>query len=967
MKHFSRRELLLGASLLAMSRNAEAGINNPGTASSQPVTPGFNGGLKQTNTVSPFGPGCYMFINFIKSGSELQYLNPPTDTSLPKVPSLELDADGYPTTLVAGTGGYGTAFTLPNATQYAGRWVLKWDGTGTVTPGNFNFTTNLTQSNRVEFTNNDTSPSWTSCTIFIQAFSNAPNYVKNLRMCRLIDEALMDAGQLIYPDHLTLMKSSKPGAIRSLGWGGGFDGTNTALIATWAQRRSRNYVQYGGGRYDSTKFPGVTGAACTTTRSGTDYTLAYPGFTLTDKVLVHLIWDSDIPHRLNTTVTLPWSTTNGVAININWPSHGLAVGNTFALGNNTGNVPPSAINLATQQIFFVNNVVDADNFTFSATSGGSSILATATASGNMLIATVARININSTGFVKLTDFQTPNPSSVGSVNGQTPKAGLSTIIYDATTGWFHISASGPSLMCGGPPEVFIDYCAAIGANPWMTAPFMAMTTGGALGAVTDYMPSWVTYAKNTYAWMKPLIEPYNETWNPSLAGLGTHYASTLAYTIYPTAGSNRPVDETYGKWVSDLGQAMSTVFGNDRTKYSMLSMGQADTWRNPASANINDARLTSHLYVSLGGSPAYLWTDRVGAACYYFAQETDTVAEIIHAFGYSVTNAGNPSGQSAIAEAYAATANSGVNTTFTLAAVKNIFGNIKNWGLGLNGTSTVPNAAGGNTVKGMVAYEGGYGPDVPPDGGDASTSVALTAGAITQASPCVVTLTNNTTTADGTATTGNPGVVGMMVNIQFVSGMTQLNNPGPGLSNFTSGSANIAHSNALLVNQAVMFTTTPPSPFAINTPYYVLGTGLSTTNIQISATRGGTAIVASATSSNVTTQEGWFISAVGASTITLDVDSTGFTAWTNASQAKVTYTASRAYTGTLRLASVQTAAMGVNNTQMYTDFFSFGGGGFTAEYPSNFIYFGNAGAWAVLNPNIYTALTPQWNSIVAQQ
>lgn len=978
----SRRALLLGASLLALSR-ANAGINNPGSASSQqPVIPGFNGGLKQVNTVSPFGPGCYLFMNFIKSASEIQYLSPPTDATWPKLPALELDADGYPTTLVAGTGGYFMNFTIPNATQYSQRWVLKWDGVGTVIPANFNATTNLTASNRLEFTNNDTSANWTSCAIFVQAFSNSPNHVTNLRMCRKIDEALMDAGQIVFPDHLTLMKSAKPGAIRSLGWGGGFDGTNTALVATWAQRRSRNFIQYGGGKYDSTKFPGATGTACTTTHSGTDYTLAYSGFTLTDKVLVHLIFDASAPHiSTGTTVQLAWSTTNGVAININWTAHGLAVGNTIAFGDSTGTVPPSAINLATQQIFFVNNVVDANNFTFSATSGGSSVLATATTSGNLKIATIPRININSTGFVKMRDFQTPNPSSVGSVCGVTPAAGLSTIIYDATTGWFHISRSGPSLMCGGSPEVFVDYCAAIGANPWMTAPFLSQTIGAGVG-VTDYMTSWVTYAKNTYPWMKPLVEPYNETWNPGLACLGTHYASTLSYALWQSqilAGGtlNRNIDNAYGKWVSDLGQAISAIYGNDRTKYSMLCMGQGTTFHDPASLVINDARLVSNLYVTVnGGQPAYKWTDRVGAANYIGSSEQDGFQEQVDAVNYYVTNNGNPSGQSAISESYTANVNSGVDTPYTTTYIQTLFTNIKAWALGQNGASVVPApGASGNTVKGIVGYEGGWGPDVPVDHGDAVTNVSLVATpGITQANPCVVTIAsgNSSTTVDGNANySGNPGVVGQMINMQFVSGMTQLNNGGLLGATFTSGSASIACTQTLIANQAVMFVAggqLPPAPFQLNIPYHVISTGLSGSAFQLSATKGGSAIVASASqASTVFTQGGWFVTVVSGLTITLDVDSTGFTAWTNASQAQIVWTGTGAYVGALRLSGILTNALGTANTQMYANHLALGGGGFTAEYPSNFIYFGNAGAWAVLNPNIYAPLTPQWNSIVAQQ
>lgn len=1045
MKHLSRRELLLGASLLVLSKNAEAGINNPGSASSQqPVTPGFNGGLTQTNTLGAIGPGGWFFINWIKGGNEIFYLSPPTDPTAPSAPIIELDANGYPTTLVTGTGGYGTNFTIPNANVYSGKWVLTWDGTGTVSPANFTFTTTLSTANRREFTNQDTATNWTSCFLFIQSFSNTPNHVRNLKMFRLADETAVNAGQVWLPEHLTLMKSAKPGAIRSLGWGGDFNGTNTALIGLWSQRKPTGYVTWTGQILNPAWFPGATGGAGTTTRSGTDYTLSYSGFTLADKVVVQLIFDSDVPHRNNATVTLSWSTTNTVAINVNWASHGLAVGNTIVMGNSSS--PPSAI--TSGQIYFVSNVVDANNFNISATSGGASILATATTSGSMQIATVPRININSTGFVKLTDFQTPVATNIGSICGTTPKAGLSTIIYDATTGWFHIGRSdGAGLTCGSPPEVFIDYCAAIGSHPWMTAPFMTQTTSGALGGVTDFMTSWVTYAKNNYSWMKPLIEPYNETWNPSLAGLGTFYASTLAYTLWPAqAPTSRPVDECYGKWVSDLGQAMSAIYGNDRTKYSMLCMGQAVTFHDAASLNINDPRLVSNLYVSVsGGQAAYKFCDRVGAATYYNTPQLDGVSEIQSAFSYVITNAGNPSGQAAVAEAYATTANDGTDRAFTLKYVKNTFVNIKAWGLGLNGGSTVPNAAGGNTVKGIVSYEGGWGPDVPIGDGNWTTPVA-SSGNITNANPCVVTLSTaaNNSADGGYSFSGNPGVVGMVVNLSGVNvaGMPEINNNLVKCT-FTNGSASIAGVQSLVVNQGVSFTGTPPTPFVAGTQYFVISTGLSNTafqlsatqggsaitataggtgwlnssnnlscsfasgsanitaaqtllvnqavifpttfgslpanvkfdtpyyvvastnsTFQISATRGGTAIVASGNAS-CTAQVGWFVTAVGVSTITLDLDSTGFGTWT--SGGTVTWTQNGRWTDTLRIAALLTNAMGTNNTQMYTDFYALGAGGFTAEYCSNFLYFGNAGAWSVIQPNILTAtLTPCWNSIVAK-
>lgn len=63
---------------------------------------------------------------------------------------------------------------------------------------------------------------------------------------------------------------------------------------------------------------------------------------------------------------------------------------------------------------------------------------------------------------------------------------------------------------------------------------------------------------------------------------------------------------------------------------------------------------------------------------------------------------------------------------------------------------------------------------------------------------------------------------------------------------FTNGSANISFSNSFIAGQPVRFTTTGtlPTNFATSTVYYVIATGLTASNIQVSATLGGAAITA---------------------------------------------------------------------------------------------------------------------------
>jgi hypothetical protein len=76
-----------------------------------------------------------------------------------------------------------------------------------------------------------------------------------------------------------------------------------------------------------------------------------------------------------------------------------------------------------------------------------------------------------------------------------------------------------------------------------------------------------------------------------------------------------------------------------------------------------------------------------------------------------------------------------------------------------------------------------------------------------------------------------------------------------GTATFTNSSANIGYTNSFAANQAVQFTSsgTLPTNFALATTYYVIATGLSGSNIQVSATMGGAAITAGSAGSGTQT------------------------------------------------------------------------------------------------------------------
>ena len=72
---------------------------------------------------------------------------------------------------------------------------------------------------------------------------------------------------------------------------------------------------------------------------------------------------------------------------------------------------------------------------------------------------------------------------------------------------------------------------------------------------------------------------------------------------------------------------------------------------------------------------------------------------------------------------------------------------------------------------------------------------------------------------------------------------------------FSNGSASISATNSFVAGEPVTFTTTGvlPTPYAVNTVYYVIAAGLSGSAFSVSATFGGSAITATSAGSGVQT------------------------------------------------------------------------------------------------------------------
>jgi hypothetical protein len=183
--------------------------------------------------------------------------------------------------------------------------------------------------------------------------------------------------------------------------------------------------------------------------------------------------------------------------------------------------------------------------------------------------------------------------------------------------------------------------------------------------------------------------------------------------------------------------------------------------------------------------------------------------------------------------------------------------------------------------------------------------------------------------------------------------MTQLNNSSETVTFASGGSPNIIGANTLYANEAIYFAagTLPKcsTTLALNTPYYVVNGGAT---FQISTTRGGSAITCTTTGSGVTAQSAWFLTAATATTITLDVDSSGFGTYTSGGSSVGAFVTT--YLHNFETAAVISPALAIYELTNYRNFYAQGG-----EFPSEYGYTGD-NVWAAYYASLYTALpTPK--------
>lgn len=977
----SRRKLLWIISLLTVSPALKFSEVTAGLIHRSGLS--FNGGKTQTNAEGMLTAGMFPFLNLMLQATTSTYISPPTDPNVPRVPVTELDANGYPTSIVAGTGGvqYQSFYLFPTAI-YSGVYVLLWDGGGTlVVPGNgsttgyipntgfsfSNLTSGNTLNNRFEFTLQADS---VANSIQTTATSAAPNNVRNIRLYRKTDETLVNAGQVFGVDFLAKMRQAKPGCIRSLGWiGSSSNGTNDCSIALWAQRKPRNYYSYRAAQFFPSAYQG------TATQSGNSFTLS--GVSLTDKMLGHFFAGGSAANPLNLSsgCAISNSSVTGLAAAITITSHATVIGDIYTFGNTGGAVPSPFI---AGNIYYVQNVVDANNINLSATLGGSAISTTA-AGTSVAVGLWMSLSVDGgatrylmTGQLFPASNQS-NPgfslSSIGKVAANT----VCTYIFDQTTQTFNLTVDGsanPSntgFFNGTPVETFIDFCAAIGAHPWVIMPWLTMESAASINSVTDFASNCLSYIRSSYSYMVPVIEPPNETWNGgSIPFRSTFYTVAVAWNRWAITADS--TNQVYGMWASKLAQATASFYSADYSKFFSLCSFQTSPPIGGGTGGQNNRLLSPQYVSSNGGNAAFAAYNQCNAACvdnYVAPAELYSCQELIDGFGWTVTNAANPGAQSAIAEAYVATLSgsspsSAQTISYRVTCYNNLIGYIQT----LTGTK----------ITTIVGYEGGYSPDYFASASGNSIAWKTVITSATQANPCVLTLaavsSNPKLSVGSGVLTGNPAVIGMSISPSGSLGMTGLNLADSITATFSASSANIiVSSGTFSVGNAVCFNNwtaninagAMPGALVQGQPYYVVSSVGSV--IQVSATKGGSAItITTAPLGTVQIQQCYVVLAVSGNQVTIDFDASAQPAYTGSS-GSVNYTFSGSLSNNLRWAGKFTNQAGVQTTAFMAAWNALSG--LTPKYFSNFVYFGTGTVWPVLDPSIYTPNTPQWNSIVS--
>lgn len=491
---------------------------------------------------------------------------------------------------------------------------------------------------------------------------------------------------------------------------------------------------------------------------------------------------------------------------------------------------------------------------------------------------------------------------------------LATLTYDQTLDvWIKnggdTADGNHGINSGVPPEIMLQVATKLGAHPWITQPYLSSDP------ITDYMSSAATMFRDTGpSWMVPRFEIPNETWNNAAGFYATRYGWNKAFAYW---GLSTATHQWVGKTASLLGQSISQVYSDDRSRYQVIVGVQTATACSDGAplcavngTSGSNQRLLSDNWIASGPDQtgysraagvgeAYRWVTHIAPANYVNGSLYRTLQELRDAYDYVVTNAGNPTAQLALANAYA----DSLDDLRTFYATR--IGRWATWAAG---------PWGGSISLPITFYEGGWTPDY------SQTSWTSPITGATAANPSVLTLA--TTTNPAGTLTGNPAMVGMTLSIPMtITNVTQAASAVVTVSGF-----NIAD-----VGRSVTVSGFSASTGMIQLNGTHTITAVSGQDITLNVDSTGFDAYVSGGTITLTTA----ITNVAGDSVTTDLDGVGRT---YSSGRTATYVNSPLYTNTLRWASKFAPNLQTEMTNSYADLAAIA----TASFPSQFFLSGPA-------------------------
>jgi hypothetical protein len=636
-----------------------------------------NGGRSQTNFNFMQIGGEYPFINALKTAQEWSLM----DNSGEPLPT-DLDANGYLTSaaVITNNGGVKTVFYVPTQAARPGNYVITWTGNGTVFCGMNNTLVSGSKTGsggagRYVFSTTDD--------LFTIGISALP--VTDLKVFHEDDETALNAGEIFGTKFKARLAEANFGVYRFLNWQQG----NTTNATNYASLKPTTYVFYEGSEFRSGIYAGSASL------SGVTYSVSAPSLMVDGTSWSGLTDKATVSIKFGTAFTSKSSTFSNGSQNISVTSHGLSVNDRLRFNLDPNNSSAIPTNFAAETNYYVVNVPDANTIRVSATQGGAAITAGSAQTGLIYCSAILYLNVGSTGAKEILDSYS-NPLAIGG-NSYPVTSKLATLVYDSTLDkWIKwggdVGLGAKGILNGCHPTLCFQLCAEMGAHPWFVGPHLAMDP------ITDLMPTLAAYCRdNAPSWMKPIYEGPNELWN----SFGGFFQTTHANAKSAAYGWSGGYNSWYGKIMSVLGQAISTVYSADRTRYDVVAGMQTVAGASPTGS---DDRLKSTEYINqvpaaqspYTKSAACDWVTAIAVATYWNSEYRD-VAETGWATEYTTASATQ---KTAIAKAYIDGCSVLGSRQDTIPALTTIYSNWKSWALDMP-----------TPVRQMFAYEGCYSPD----------------------------------------------------------------------------------------------------------------------------------------------------------------------------------------------------------------------------------------------------------------